>query len=124
MSDCSKYEEYLQLLDFRDVGPLEAERIAEKCFQAQSWLVRDLATAEYKELLVGDSLDTVKSELMTTVPSEFTNVETRKAWVNTRPSRKEAFEKYAKAKTSAEYLKRLLRLFENAQNYYGRKAQR
>lgn len=122
--DISKYEPYLSMLEFHDVNPLEAERLAEKCFHAQSWLVKDLASAEYKELLVGDNEEVVKAELLLTVPSEFTNAPSREAWVVTRPARKEISEKYMRAKTSVEYLKRLLKLFENAQNYYGRKAQR
>lgn len=124
MSDHSKYEPYLQLLDFRDVTPLDAERIAEKCFHAQAWLVKDIATAEYKELIYDDARDIAEGELMISVPSEFTNADTRKAWVTTRPTRKESFDKYAKAKTSVEYLKRLLRLFEQAQYYYAGKARR
>lgn len=122
--DISRYDEYLRLLDFRDVGPLEAERIAEKCFHAQAWLVKDIATAELKELLMSDADEVTKAELMITVPSEYTNADTRKAWVTTRPNRKESTEKYIKAKGQLEYLKRLLKLFENAQFYYAGKARR
>jgi len=124
MSVASKYDEYLQLLDFRDTSPLEAEKIAEKCFHAQAWLVKDIAAAEYKELLLDDSKDIAKAELMITVPSEYTNADTRNAWVTTRPSRREAFEKHAQSKISVEYLKRLLKLFESAQYYYSGKAKR
>lgn len=124
MSDYSKYDSYLQLLEFRDVPPLEAEKLAEKCFHAQAWLVKDLAVSEYKELLLGDNVEMVKSELMVTVPSEFTNAETRKAWVYTRPTRRESFEKHAKSKASVDYLRRLLKLFESAQYYYAGKAKR
>jgi hypothetical protein len=125
MSDnASKYEEYLQLLDFRDVNPVEAERIAEKCFHAQALLVRDIATAEFKELMVGDNVDIVKSELLLIVPSEFTNAETRKAWVTCQANRKTVSEKHHKTKVAADYLRRLLKLFENAQYYYAGKARR
>lgn len=124
MSDYSKYDEYLSLLDFRDVNPVEAEKIAEKCFHAQAWIVKDLAAAEYKELLLGDAEEVSQSEQMLIVPSEYKNAESRKAWVVTRPERKEAFQKFIKAKTSVQFLVRLLRLFENASNYYGRKAGR
>lgn len=120
----SKYDEYLQLLDFRDVSPLEAEKIAEKCFSAQAWLVKDIASAEYKELLLGDSKDMAEGELMISVPSEYTNADTRRAWVTTRPARRESFEKYAQSKASVEYLKRLLKLFDSAQYYYAGKAKR
>jgi galactose-1-phosphate uridylyltransferase len=122
--DASRYDEYLRLLDFHDVTPLEAERIAEKCFHAQAWLVKDIAAAELKELLVGDADEVVKAELMITVPSEYTNADTRKAWVTTRQSRKEATEKYIKAKAQLEYLKRLLKLFDSAQFYFAGKARR
>ena len=120
----SKYDPYLLMLEFHDVSPLEAERLAEKCFHAQSWIVKDLASAEYKELLLGDNKDVVEAELLLTVPSEYTNAASREAWVTTRQPRKDVQEKYIKSKTSVEYLKRLLRLFEQASHYYGNKAKR
>jgi hypothetical protein len=119
-----KYEPYLALLDFRDVTPLEAERTAEKCFHAQALIVRDLAMYEYKELVTVDAAETIEAELLTTVPSEFKNAETRKAWVQTRPGRKEASDKANKAIVATKYLVRLLRLFEQAANLYGQKARR
>lgn len=119
-----KYEPYLALLDFRDMSPLEAERTAEKCFNAQALIVRDLAIAEYKELVMADAAETAKSELLITVPSEFKNADSRKAWVQTRPARREAADKADKAVVAANYLKRLLRLFEQAANVYAQKARR
>jgi len=124
MTEQSRYDEYLQLLDFRDVSPLEAERIAEKCFMAQAWVVRDLAAAEYKDILQKDALDVLEAEIMLTVPAECKNTETRAAWVVTRPTRKAEFEKHAVTKVKVEHLKRLLKLFEKASDYYGRKSQR
>jgi len=124
MQQHSKYDQYLLLLEFRDVNPVEAEKIAEKCFHAQSWLVKDLADAEYKELILTDNVDMVESELMVTVPTEYKNAETRKAFVHTRPTRREAYERHAGAKVSVDYLKRLLKLFEGAQIYYANKAKR
>jgi hypothetical protein len=119
-----KYDPYLALLEFKDVSPLEAERIAEKCFHAQSWIVKDLSDAEYKELLLSDNNSIVESELLLTTPDNLTNAPARQAWVVTRPARKEIYERYAKSKVNTEYLKRLFRLFESAQIYYGNKARR
>lgn len=124
MQQYGKYDQYLLLLDFRDVNPVEAEKIAEKCFMAQAWLVKDLADAEYKHLLLEDNVEMVSSELMITVPSDYKNAESRKAFVHTRPTRREAYERHAQAKVSVEYLKRLLKLFDGAQQYYGAKAKR
>lgn len=125
MRDAAAYEPYLAMLEFgQDVTMIEAEKRAEKCFHVQAWIVRDLVTAEYKELLTGDDIEMTKSELMLQVPSAMSNADSRKAWIYTQPSRRDKVEKAAKATAHAQYLKRLLKLFESAQFYYAAKAKR
>jgi hypothetical protein len=125
MQIIEKYEPYLSLLEFdKDMSPLECDRRAEKCFFAQSLVLRDLHKSEYKNILRDDDLDTVKSELMLTVPSTFTNADSRKAWVHSRPSKRVAVEKLAESQIDVDFLKRALRLFENAQLYFANKAKR
>lgn len=125
MRDFSQYEPFLAMLEFgTDISPIEAEKRAEKCFHVQSWIIRDLHKAEYAELIVGDNVEMVKSELLLQVPATFTNDASRKAWVQTRPARREVFEKYATSKADLDQLRRMLRLFEGAQIYYGAKARR
>jgi len=123
--DFSRYDPYLAILEFAtDISPIEAERRAEKCFHAQSLLVRELHTAEYAELLVGDNVEMVKSELILRTPQDYKNAESRKAWVHTRPERKEIYEKYARSKADLDHLRRLLKLFEGGCFYFSQKAKR
>ena len=120
-----KYEPFLALLDFGlNISQVEAEQKAEKCFMAQAMLVRDLHSAEYGELLLGDDAEMTSSELMLQSPADLKNAPSREAWVFTRPVRREKFEKYAAAKVKAEQLKRMLKLFEQAQYYFGNRAKR
>lgn len=125
MEILEKYEPFLMLLDLeRDIGPLEAERKAEKCFYVQAMILRDLHSVELKEILLADDTEQVKSELMVSVPSEYTNAETRKAWVHSRPRRRTATERHAASKVDVDFLRRALKLFENAQIHFSAKAKR
>lgn len=113
------------MLEFAtDISPIEAERRAEKCFHAQSWLVRDLHDAEYANLLLGDNVEMKKAELLQNVPHNYTNEPSRKAWVHTRPERREVAEKHMRSSADVDHLKRLLKLFDGAGFYYQQKARR
>lgn len=125
MEILEKYEPFLLLLDLeRDISPLEAERKAEKCFYVQAMILRDLHAVELKEILLADDTEQVKSELMISVPSEYTNAETRKAWVHSRPRRRSSAERHAASKVDVDFLRRALKLFEGAQIHFSAKAKR
>ena len=120
-----KYEQFVFLLEFsKDLNPIEAEKRAEKCFHVQALIAKDLHKAEYKEIVHADAVDVVKSELMLTVPSDFTNADSRKAWVHSRVQKKDAVSVSAQSKNDADYLRRLFKLYENASFYYAQKARR
>ena len=125
MRNINEYEPYLAMLDFSaDIGPIEAERRAEKCFMVQSWLIKDLHEAEYGEIIFNDNVEMEESSLLLQGPEEISNAPARKAWVHTRPKRRDVFEKYANAKANVERLKRMLKLFDQAQIYFAQKAKR
>lgn len=115
------YQEFLDLLDGDDVGPIEASRRASRFLVAMSFTAHELISAEYKTALADDAHDNEKAELLITCPDNLKNAAMRDAHVTRSSSRKEKFDIYAKYKSQENYLKRLFDIFEEAHQFYRQK---
>ena len=89
---------------------------------ALSYVAQDLVVAEHKVIITETLVDVTFAELMGKVSVDCKSADARKAWVHRQPEYLESVEKYAKAKSQADYLKRLDKLFSESHIYNRGKA--
>jgi hypothetical protein len=115
------YTEFLNDLEV-SMSFKDAELRASRFLLALSYVAQDMVVAEHKLIMKENLVDITFSSLMSTVPLEFKSADARKAWVQRQPEYLKSVEEYAKAKSQADYLRRLDRLFDSAHVYNRQKA--
>ena len=115
------YTPYLQDLEV-SLSVMDADVRAARFLLALSYVAQDLVSAEHKLILTDNLVEVTFADLMSKVPDDCKTADTKKAWIHRQPEYMESVEKYARAKSQADYLKRLNALFDSAHVYNRQKA--
>ena len=110
------YSAHLQDLEV-SLSILDADTRAARFLLALSYVAQDLVSAEYKLIIAENIVDVTFADLMSQVTPDCKSADSRRAWIHRQPEYMESVEKYAKAKSQCDYLKRLYSLFENSHVY-------
>lgn len=122
MSFNQKYQEYLDDLSYSN-SILESEKRAHRFLVAMGLVAEDLHQCEQNNIIQGTLVDITFAHLMEKVPdSHGKSADSRKAWVQRQDDYVTSIRESATAKADYEYLRRILKVFEEAHTLNRQKA--
>lgn len=122
MSLHEKYQDYLNELSY-NASPLEAEKRAHRFLVAMGLVAEDLHRCEQENIIQENLVDITFAHLMEKVPeSQAKSADSRKAWVQRQNDYVTCIRDSAEAKANYEYLRRILKVFEEAHTLNRQKA--